>query len=215
MQDKCYLSLDGIANGDIPATAITGFGFHVQEYRPVADVKLIRNIGLRPSPPPVSLIIAAFLGLAAKSEANSLLPYVHPYSVLTDIIWLSQGSVIAISQARRFSRARSIAPRRSASQGLGISDNTLQLSRSRPKPTAPNHSTGDISIGNGDAYSLEVQEVFKHMALSPHRRDVIERFPSSIVRFEVACLTPLPPQTGEELTAISMPLTASGNSEID
>jgi hypothetical protein len=51
--DRTYLSLNGIANGDIPFTAITGFGFHLTKKRPVALVKHVRNLGLRPNPPPV------------------------------------------------------------------------------------------------------------------------------------------------------------------
>lgn len=53
MKERSFLSLNGIVNGDIPATAITGFGFHLQRKRPVALVKHVINLGLRPNPPPV------------------------------------------------------------------------------------------------------------------------------------------------------------------
>jgi hypothetical protein len=49
-----FLSLNGIVNGDLPLTVTTGFGFHLQKHRPVALVKHVKNLGLRPSPPPVS-----------------------------------------------------------------------------------------------------------------------------------------------------------------
>ncbi|KAK0128547.1 hypothetical protein ONS95_000513 [Cadophora gregata] len=52
MKERSFLSLNGIANGDIPATTITGFGFHLQRKRPVALVKHVKNLGLRPNPPP-------------------------------------------------------------------------------------------------------------------------------------------------------------------
>ena len=52
--DRSFLSLNGIANGDIPPTAITGFGFHLQKKRPIGLVKHVLNLGLRPSAPPVS-----------------------------------------------------------------------------------------------------------------------------------------------------------------
>lgn len=58
--DRSYLSLDGIVNDDVPATAITGFGFHLQKHRPVAPVKHVRNLGLRPNLPLVSIYIACF-----------------------------------------------------------------------------------------------------------------------------------------------------------
>ena len=48
--DRSYLSLDAIANGELPATAITGFSFQYQKGRPVAPVKVARNLGLRPNP---------------------------------------------------------------------------------------------------------------------------------------------------------------------
>ena len=61
--DRSYLSLDGIANDDIPATAITGFGFNLQKYRPVALVKHVQNLGLRPNPPQVSHSLYALIAI--------------------------------------------------------------------------------------------------------------------------------------------------------
>ena len=52
--DRAYLSLNAVANGEIPPTAATGFGFHLLGERPVVDANVVRNIGLR-SAPPVSL----------------------------------------------------------------------------------------------------------------------------------------------------------------
>ncbi|KAI0460328.1 hypothetical protein F5B21DRAFT_590 [Xylaria acuta] len=46
---RSFLSLDGIANGDIPPTAATAFGFRT---RPITDARLVRNIGLRAVPLP-------------------------------------------------------------------------------------------------------------------------------------------------------------------
>ena len=53
-RERSYLSLDAIVNGDIPATAVAGFGFNLLVNRPVASAELMKSIGLRPSPPPVS-----------------------------------------------------------------------------------------------------------------------------------------------------------------
>jgi hypothetical protein len=52
--ERTYLSLNGIASGDIPPSAVTGFGFHVQRQRPVAPVQHVKNLGLRVNPPSVS-----------------------------------------------------------------------------------------------------------------------------------------------------------------
>ncbi|KAH6724241.1 hypothetical protein BKA61DRAFT_687369 [Leptodontidium sp. MPI-SDFR-AT-0119] len=52
LKERSFLSLNGIADGDIPATSITGFGFHLQKQRPVALVKHVQNLGLRPNPSP-------------------------------------------------------------------------------------------------------------------------------------------------------------------
>ncbi len=46
--ERSYLSLDAVANGELPAIAITGLGFQCQNERPVALVKHVRNLGLRP-----------------------------------------------------------------------------------------------------------------------------------------------------------------------
>ncbi|KAI1463311.1 uncharacterized protein F4812DRAFT_447297 [Daldinia caldariorum] len=49
-EEKSYLSLDGIVNGDIPATAAIGFGFHRYSCRPIIHPDRVRNIGLRAVP---------------------------------------------------------------------------------------------------------------------------------------------------------------------
>jgi hypothetical protein len=49
-RERCYLSLDAIALGEYPATALTGFGFHYYGQRPIAPAELVRNIGSRPNP---------------------------------------------------------------------------------------------------------------------------------------------------------------------
>ncbi|PQE15712.1 flagellar motor protein [Rutstroemia sp. NJR-2017a BBW] len=50
--DRSYLSLNGVVNGDVPATAITGFSFNLQKFRPVADARIVSNLGFRPVPLP-------------------------------------------------------------------------------------------------------------------------------------------------------------------
>ncbi|QSZ37118.1 hypothetical protein DSL72_009211 [Monilinia vaccinii-corymbosi] len=48
--DRSYLSLNAIANDDLPCTATTGFGFNLQKFRPVGNVEIVKNLGLRPNP---------------------------------------------------------------------------------------------------------------------------------------------------------------------
>ncbi|CAM1510170.1 Fc.00g005050.m01.CDS01 [Cosmosporella sp. VM-42] len=53
--DRAYLSLNAVADGEIPPTAATGFGFHLLGERPVVDANVVRELGLRSAPPPRSL----------------------------------------------------------------------------------------------------------------------------------------------------------------
>ena len=58
-------------NGDVPATASTGFGFHLIGERPVVDAKIVRGLGLRQNPVAVSLpmlFITFFCGKSAKEK---------------------------------------------------------------------------------------------------------------------------------------------------
>ncbi|KAK2001173.1 hypothetical protein LX36DRAFT_698461 [Colletotrichum falcatum] len=45
--DRAYISLDGVAEGSIPATAATGYGFHLFRQRPICSSSLVANLGLR------------------------------------------------------------------------------------------------------------------------------------------------------------------------
>ncbi|APA10942.1 hypothetical protein SS1G_03367 [Sclerotinia sclerotiorum 1980 UF-70] len=53
--DRSFLSLNAILDDDLPCTAITGFGFNLQKFRPVAKVEVVKNLGLRPNPVPVEV----------------------------------------------------------------------------------------------------------------------------------------------------------------
>ncbi|TLD31674.1 hypothetical protein PspLS_02025 [Pyricularia sp. CBS 133598] len=50
--ERCYLSLTGIVNGDVPATAALGIGFHAYSSRPLYDPNVAKNLGLRRPPEP-------------------------------------------------------------------------------------------------------------------------------------------------------------------
>lgn len=50
--ERSFLSLDAIANDEIPMTAVSGFGFNILGKRPVVPRKFAVNYGLRPDPRP-------------------------------------------------------------------------------------------------------------------------------------------------------------------
>lgn len=56
--DRAFISINSVANGDLLPTAVVGFGFGILGRRPIIPVKHIRNLGLRPSKPAVSLFLS-------------------------------------------------------------------------------------------------------------------------------------------------------------
>ncbi|POR35102.1 Uncharacterized protein TPAR_04693 [Tolypocladium paradoxum] len=45
--DRAFLSLNAVANGEVPPTAATGFGFHIMGERPIVDADIIKNLESR------------------------------------------------------------------------------------------------------------------------------------------------------------------------
>lgn len=61
-RDRGYISLDAVAKGEYPASAIVGYGFQIRwGHRPVHSAEIVRNLGLRPSPAPVAAPVAALV----------------------------------------------------------------------------------------------------------------------------------------------------------
>ncbi|KAI0389280.1 hypothetical protein F5Y17DRAFT_462898 [Xylariaceae sp. FL0594] len=50
-EQRSYLSLNAIANGDLPPTAVTGYGFPMLGSRPVIDANVVKHLGLRKDVP--------------------------------------------------------------------------------------------------------------------------------------------------------------------
>lgn len=50
LADRAFLSLNSIANGDIPPTAAIGYGFHILGERPIAPAGLLKSLGQHPVP---------------------------------------------------------------------------------------------------------------------------------------------------------------------
>ncbi|TLS30520.1 hypothetical protein PpBr36_03674 [Pyricularia pennisetigena] len=78
--ERSYLSLNGIVNGDVPATAALGFGFHAYSSRPLYNPKVARNLGLRrpPEPFPASHTQFSLMDLI-ESHVNQLNTYPPPH----------------------------------------------------------------------------------------------------------------------------------------
>lgn len=45
--DRAYISMNAVANGELPPTAATGYGFHILRMRPVIDADVLKTIGMR------------------------------------------------------------------------------------------------------------------------------------------------------------------------
>ncbi|RFU78405.1 hypothetical protein TARUN_3806 [Trichoderma arundinaceum] len=52
--DRAFLSLNAVANGEVPPTAAAGYSFHLIGHRPVIDASALTNMGCRPVPLPRS-----------------------------------------------------------------------------------------------------------------------------------------------------------------
>lgn len=72
--DRVYVSLDGVANGDVPATAVTGFGFHVFNKRPVCDANVVARVGLRKVPEVCRRDLLTMIVLTVGSLSRHRLP---------------------------------------------------------------------------------------------------------------------------------------------
>ncbi|GKT51638.1 uncharacterized protein ColSpa_11819 [Colletotrichum spaethianum] len=68
--DRAYISLDGVAEGSIPATAATGYGFHLFRQRPVCSSSLIANLGLRSASASTETSASASFGTSSGASNN-------------------------------------------------------------------------------------------------------------------------------------------------
>ena len=50
LESRSYVSLNGVANDDIPPSVAAGFGFHHAGSRPIVDAKIVKNLGYRAVP---------------------------------------------------------------------------------------------------------------------------------------------------------------------
>ncbi|TAQ90635.1 hypothetical protein B7494_g1043 [Chlorociboria aeruginascens] len=165
LDDRSYLSLNGIADGDIPPTAITGFGFHLEKRRPVGLVKDVLNLGLRvPPPPPPPRSESEYYASSEYSSSHS--------SVRTP--------------TRRPHSTR----RRSSALGLGL----LVPSPLLDTPPPPSTTLSPPPL------SLPIYPAVPHLS-STSKTHI------GALQLHTPHLTPLPPQTLEEIRLLSQPMT--------
>ena len=86
MEDRTYLSIDGIANGDIPAHAAAGWGFGYFKARPICSSSVIKNWGSRPIPlvNPLTLYLEGImLTITAPTGHSAGLVYASFYGIIS------------------------------------------------------------------------------------------------------------------------------------
>ncbi|KAK1769055.1 hypothetical protein QBC33DRAFT_339582 [Phialemonium atrogriseum] len=78
-KDKSWLSLNGIANGVIPPTAVTGFSFSYMKSRPVSDPDIVKNLGYRAVPMPRPRQLISFTPPSSPSSTWSVMDIVDEH----------------------------------------------------------------------------------------------------------------------------------------
>lgn len=70
--ERSFLSLDAVANDEIPMTAVSGFGFNLLGRRPVVPVKYAMNYGIRPRTVPSTVSSGKGLGIRTTKTTEQL-----------------------------------------------------------------------------------------------------------------------------------------------
>ncbi|OAF55542.1 hypothetical protein VC83_07727 [Pseudogymnoascus destructans] len=83
--ERSFLSLDAIANNEIPMTAVSGFGFNILGKRPVVPRKCAINYGLRPDPRPQMVFRPVSKGKALGINIAKTPPEQLPEQVSTQL----------------------------------------------------------------------------------------------------------------------------------
>ncbi|RDL39451.1 uncharacterized protein BP5553_03791 [Venustampulla echinocandica] len=200
--ERAYLSLNGIADNDVPLTASTGFGFHLDKVRPVTLVKYVKSIGLRPSPPPRSHYEddtrrRVFL---AQNFAASQNPD-PPFGL----------GIFSTESADPSPPAPPNTPSASPPllSGLSVSDTVSTVIPSIGIDESLTYSSKvETVLDQGFPIPPDFQPSFRPDQLT---RPTLTATPS----FNMACSLPLPIQTLEELEATKTPLTPMEKDELN
>jgi hypothetical protein len=96
--DRAFLSLNAVANGEVPPAAAVGFGFSYMGQRPVANANIVKNLGCRAVPPAipasgsVSDIFDEHQELPASNSASEMTPTANLITNPTDTVQGGHGT---------------------------------------------------------------------------------------------------------------------------
>jgi hypothetical protein len=194
--ERGYLSINGIVTDDIPASAITGFGFHLLESRPVSLAKHVKSLGLRPPPPVRASSRWDFRLLNTNVSQTLMKPIPFPPQ--------NQYQQVGRYQATSTLRAR---PAQGVGLGLVNTSSTSPLLKSDVPKSSTASISPSVSRTNNTAQGQTFEIFLRHHSHAPS---------SSTFDFdeELAVQTPLLEQSSEELALISAPLTPMEKSEL-
>ncbi|KAK8901769.1 hypothetical protein ACHAQE_002390 [Botrytis cinerea] len=198
--DRSYLSLNAIANDDLPCTATTGFGFNLQKFRPVGNAEVVKNLGLRPNPVPAEPNRPRSRNLRYQRRATDL-----GLGVLTD------RSTI-VSNSNNMNTNSSPPPTNSCN---AVTQFSTPYSRSDFFSEPPSSTTGPFPSSSSDSTSTSDGSnsyPFPYVGrLAPvynqnNNTSSFRTVSSSIVQNH-AVLIPLPPQNPSEVSLLVTPTT--------
>lgn len=197
-------------NDDLPCTATTGFGFNLQKFRPVGNVEIVKNLGLRPNPVPVVCIEALF---------SPFHPQIYYFRMQTKQI-----------QERTPNRTRSRNlryQRRAIDLGLGIVTRRSMMSTSASNNQTPDsssfpthscnptpYSRSDYfsdtpsTVGSSPASSSDTTSTSSESSSYHQANNITNPFKTMNSNTpQIAVLIPLPPQTPSEVSLLAAPTT--------
>ncbi|KAG4030937.1 hypothetical protein MFRU_010g00670 [Monilinia fructicola] len=198
--DRSYLSLNAIADDDLPCTATTGFGFNLQKFRPVGDVEIVKNLGLRPNPvqPAPNRPRSQNLRYRRRATDLGLGIVTHRSMTTTSPNNLTSNSSTVPSQSHHQSPQVST----TCSQSDFFSDTPSSTPGSYPTSSSDSASTSTESTDYPFPYTGRSAPAYH-----PSNNTNPFRSMSSNVLQSHPVLIPLPPQTPSEISLLAGPTT--------
>ncbi|TGO57083.1 hypothetical protein BOTNAR_0209g00120 [Botryotinia narcissicola] len=198
--DRSYLSLNAIADDDLPCTATTGFGFNLQKFRPVGNVEVVKNLGLRPNPVPAEPNRPRSRNLRSQRRATDL-----GLGVLTDrsTAIFNSNNMNTNSSPPPTNSCTSVsqAPRHYHRSGF-FSEPPSSTAGSFPSSSSDSTSTSDES----SSYPFPYVGRLAPVCHSSNNTNPFRTMGPKIVQNH-AVLIPLPPQNPSEVSLLATPTT--------
>ncbi|KAL7935609.1 hypothetical protein V8C35DRAFT_278624 [Trichoderma chlorosporum] len=94
--DRAFLSLNAVADGEVPPTAAAGYSFHLLGQRPVVDADVLKSIGCRPVPLPQYSSSAS--SHTTHASARSVTDLLNAPSAHGRLLWTRQGNDAEIEE---------------------------------------------------------------------------------------------------------------------